>query len=58
MTATSQTFTSGSTPFLSGSPYTPEPGTSEQKKFRSEPTYADLEQMMKKMGMPMDESTK
>ena len=58
MTATSQTFTSGSTPFLSGSPYTPEPGTSDQKKFRPEPTYKDLEQMMKKMGMPMDESTK
>ena len=55
MTAAPTPFTSGSTPFLSGSPYTPEPGTSEQKKFRPEPTEADLEEMAKKLGMPLDD---
>lgn len=55
MTAAPTTFTSGSTPFLSGSPYTPEPGTSDQKKFRPEPTEADLEAMAEKLGMPLEE---
>lgn len=58
MTAAPTSFTSGSTPFLSGSPYTPEPGTSDQKQFRPEPTEADLEQMAKKLGMPLDDDLK